>query len=95
MPAEYQSPLGRDDEFWQRSERRIRRIIRNLKENIAACEWWARHRTEHEPADCEPERVALPIAQKCLSAIQRRDMPTLTAENERLLAYMVKEFGKE
>lgn len=44
------------------------KIVRDCEQLIRDVEWWNRHRTDAPPMDCEPERVLLPVARKCLAA---------------------------
>lgn len=66
-------------------QKRCAKIVHECEQMILDAEWWNNNRLDAEPMDCEPERVLLPIARKCLAAWDAGDR----AEISRLSALMV------
>lgn len=64
-------------EEFERVKRRLRRAyMRQLVEceqTIRDCHWWARHRTEHPPIDCEWFVLQAAGLRKCLNALDHNE----------------------
>lgn len=68
--------------------RKMNRIRRKLRENIACAEWWAQHRPAEPPLDCEADRVALhkiEQARTLFKAGRSHEVPALLDEVEAAL----------
>lgn len=69
MPNRLKSGVIKD-----RLRRRLLKIAKDCRLNIAAARWWNQHRPQFSAIDCEGDRVLLSLARRCLAAIDAGDM---------------------
>ncbi len=55
-----------ENKVHRRIRAKLRRLIREMEQTIRDVEWWNRNRPGEPPLDCEPERIVLAHARRCL-----------------------------